>query len=104
MRSGQNSCLQTRSRRSKRCKRRAGRSLWWVTALTMRQRSPRQMWASPSAPARLWRLRLTALPGVREVKPKVSQKHVTVRYEPAKVQEEHLKDAVGKAGFTAIEA
>jgi len=47
---------------------------------------------------------LTALPGVRAVKPKVAQKHVAVRYEPAKVQEQHLKDAVGKAGFTAVEA
>lgn len=45
---------------------------------------------------------LTALPGVREVKPKVAQKHVTVRYEPAKVQEQGLKDAVEKAGFTAV--
>jgi P-type E1-E2 ATPase len=47
---------------------------------------------------------LTALPGVREVKPKVMQKHVAVRYEPAKVQEQRLKDAVGKVGFTAVEA
>ncbi len=47
---------------------------------------------------------LTALPGVREVKPKVAQKHVSVRYEPAKVQQQHLKDAVEKAGFTAVEA
>lgn len=47
---------------------------------------------------------LTALPGVREVKPKVAQKHVSVRYEPAKVREQQLKAAVGKAGFTAVEA
>ena len=47
---------------------------------------------------------LTALPGVREVRPKVPQKHVTVRYEPAKVGEEALRDAVGKAGFTAVAA
>ncbi len=46
---------------------------------------------------------LTALPGVREVKSKVAQKHVSVRYEPAKVQERGLKEAVEKAGFTAVE-
>lgn len=47
---------------------------------------------------------LNALPGVREVKPKVPQKHVYVRYEPAKVQEQAIKDAITRAGFTAIEA
>ena len=47
---------------------------------------------------------LTAIPGVREVKPKVAQKNVTVRYEPAKVQEQGVKEAVEKAGFTAVEA
>lgn len=47
---------------------------------------------------------LTALPGVREVKPKVPQKHVYVRYEPGSVQAEALKDALTKAGFTAVEA
>jgi len=46
---------------------------------------------------------LTALPGVREVKPKVAQKHVSVRYEPAKVEVQVLKEAVEKAGFTAVE-
>ena len=46
---------------------------------------------------------LTALPGVREVRPKVAQKHVSVRYEPAKVQELGIKQAVEKAGFTAVE-
>ena len=47
---------------------------------------------------------LTSLPGVREVKPKLSQKHVYVRYEPAEVQKHNLKDTVEKAGFTALEA
>ena len=47
---------------------------------------------------------LTAIPGVREVKPKVAQKHVSVRYEPAKVEVKVLKEAVEKAGFSAIEA
>ena len=46
---------------------------------------------------------LTALPGVRDVKPKVPQKNVSVRYEPAKVQEKGLKEAVEKAGFVAVE-
>lgn len=50
------------------------------------------------------RTALTVLPGVREVKPKVHQKHVSVRYEPAKIQEGQLKEAVEKAGFTAVEA
>lgn len=47
---------------------------------------------------------LGALPGVREVKPKVPQKHVTVRYEPAKVKEEQLKGALEQTGFTVVEA
>lgn len=46
---------------------------------------------------------LRAVPGVREVKPKVSQKHVVVRYEPQRVKELQLKSAVGQAGFTAVE-
>ncbi|MBA2410734.1 MAG: heavy metal translocating P-type ATPase [Gammaproteobacteria bacterium] len=46
---------------------------------------------------------LCSLPGVREVKPKVAQKHVSVRYEPAKTPEHNLKEAIEKAGFTAIE-
>ena len=47
---------------------------------------------------------LTAVPGVREVKPKIGQKHVRVRYEPARVQEERLRDTLASAGFDAIEA
>jgi cation transport ATPase len=47
---------------------------------------------------------LTALPGVHDVKPKVAQKHVSVRYEPAIIQEQGLKEAVEKAGFTAVGA
>jgi heavy metal translocating P-type ATPase len=47
---------------------------------------------------------LTALPGVREVKPMVPQKHVSVRYEPTTVREAQLKDTLSKAGFTAVEA
>ena len=46
---------------------------------------------------------LRAVPGVREVKPKVRQKHIVVHYEPSRVKELQLKDAVGQAGFTAVE-
>jgi copper-(or silver)-translocating P-type ATPase len=46
---------------------------------------------------------LRALHGVHEVKPKVSQKHVSVQYEPAKTPEQNLREAIEKAGFTAIE-
>ncbi|HSH39956.1 MAG TPA: cation transporter, partial [Chthoniobacterales bacterium] len=45
---------------------------------------------------------LTAVPGVSRVQPKVSQKHIYVRYEPGKVQEQQLRAAVTKAGFTAV--
>lgn len=47
---------------------------------------------------------LKSMPGVREVKSKFSQKRVHVSYEPAKVQEQQLKDAVNKIGFTALAA
>ncbi|MEX2594103.1 MAG: heavy metal translocating P-type ATPase, partial [Anditalea sp.] len=46
---------------------------------------------------------LKELPGVQEVKPKVFRKHVYVSYEPAKVKEQQLKDALEASGFTAIE-
>ncbi|MBI4474711.1 MAG: heavy metal translocating P-type ATPase [Acidobacteria bacterium] len=47
---------------------------------------------------------LRAVPGVREVKPKVPQKHVYIQYEPTRVKKRELKDAVTKAGFTTVEA
>jgi cation transport ATPase len=47
---------------------------------------------------------LQTLPGVCAVQPKVQQKHVAVRYEPARIQIQELQRAVEKAGFTAIEA
>ncbi len=47
---------------------------------------------------------LTALPGVQQVNPKVPQKRIYVRYEPTQVQQEQLRDALDKVGFTAIEA
>jgi cation transport ATPase len=46
---------------------------------------------------------LGAVPGVREVKPKIPQKHVVVHYEPEKVKERELREAVGRAGYTAVE-
>jgi len=47
---------------------------------------------------------LKDLPGVREIKPKVPQKHVVIRYEPARVGPDDLKGALDKAGFKAVEA
>ncbi len=47
---------------------------------------------------------LTALPGVREVTPKLWRKQVEVRYEPANVQAGQIKAALGTAGFDAAEA
>ncbi|GEO05464.1 copper-translocating P-type ATPase [Adhaeribacter aerolatus] len=46
---------------------------------------------------------LKGLSGVQEVKPKVAQKHVYVSYEPDKVGQEQLKEALRNSGFTAIE-
>ena len=46
---------------------------------------------------------LRSVSGVREVKPKVPQKHVVVHYEPEKVKERELREAVGRAGYTAVE-
>jgi Cu+-exporting ATPase len=45
---------------------------------------------------------LINVPGVREVKPKVTQKHVYVRYEPAKVRKDELRAAVNKTGYLAV--
>jgi heavy metal translocating P-type ATPase len=46
---------------------------------------------------------LKELPGVKEVKPKVYQKHVYVSYEPDKIQQQKLKETLKESGFTAIE-
>ena len=46
---------------------------------------------------------LTAMPGVREITPKVAKKRIRVRYEPGRVQEHQLKDALTKIGFTALD-
>lgn len=47
--------------------------------------------------------KLKAVPGVQEVKLKVPKKYVYVKFEPARVPAERLKDVIGKAGFAAIE-
>jgi len=47
---------------------------------------------------------LRPLPGVREVRSKLAQKHVFVRYEPARVQEEDLRNALAAAGFSTMAA
>lgn len=47
---------------------------------------------------------LKGLPGIQEVKPRVFQKQIYVRYESEKLQQHEVKDAIGKAGFTAVEA
>lgn len=47
---------------------------------------------------------LGTIPGATEVKPKVSLKHVVVQYEPARVQQEQLTEALSQAGFTALAA
>ncbi len=46
---------------------------------------------------------LKGLPGIQEVKPKVLQKQVYVRYESGKLQQQEVKDSIGNAGFTAVE-
>lgn len=47
---------------------------------------------------------LTSIPGVREVRPKVPQKRIRVHYEPEQVREQQLKDALGRIGFTTLDA
>jgi Cu+-exporting ATPase len=47
--------------------------------------------------------KLGGMPGVQEVRPQVPQKHVYVRYEPAKVQEPTLKTALNESGFVVVE-
>lgn len=47
---------------------------------------------------------LRRLPGVREVKPKLGQKHVLIRYEPGRLEQPRLKQTLDKAGFAAVEA
>lgn len=46
---------------------------------------------------------LTALPGVKSVKPKVIQKQVQVNYYPEKIKQDELKRVLEKEGFNAVE-
>lgn len=46
---------------------------------------------------------VTALPGIKGVKPKVVQKQVSVSYEGDKVNEKQIKEAITASGFNAIE-
>lgn len=46
---------------------------------------------------------LKGISGIQEVKPKVFQKHVNVRYESGKLNQQEVKDAITNAGFTAVE-
>jgi Cu+-exporting ATPase len=47
---------------------------------------------------------LKGIPGIQEVKSKAFKKHVYVRYESGKLKQHEVKDAINKAGFTAVEA
>lgn len=46
---------------------------------------------------------LTALPGVKAVKPKVIQKQVQVNYYPEQIKQDELKRVLEKEGFNAVE-
>lgn len=46
---------------------------------------------------------LAALPGVKDVKPKVIEKQVQVNYYPEKIKQDELKKVLEKEGFNAIE-
>jgi cation transport ATPase len=46
---------------------------------------------------------LTALPGVKDVKPKVISKQVQVNYYPDQVKHDELKKVLEKEGFNAVE-
>jgi P-type Cu+ transporter len=46
---------------------------------------------------------LSALPGVKDVKPKVVQKQVQVNYYPEQVKQDDLKKILEKEGFNAVE-
>ncbi|QTE35824.1 heavy metal translocating P-type ATPase [Mucilaginibacter gossypii] len=46
---------------------------------------------------------LKQLPGILRIKPKVMQKQVLIEFKPDQVKQEQVKEAIKKAGFTAIE-
>ena len=47
---------------------------------------------------------LTAIPGVHAVKLRLWRKRVRVRYEPFRVEETQIKDALDAAGYRAVKA
>ncbi|MGH9178888.1 MAG: heavy metal translocating P-type ATPase [Acidimicrobiales bacterium] len=47
---------------------------------------------------------LSPMAGVKDVRPKVPQKRVSVRYEPAVVGQEQLKETLASSGFDAVDA
>ncbi|MFN2505701.1 MAG: HAD-IC family P-type ATPase [Acidimicrobiales bacterium] len=47
---------------------------------------------------------LTPMVGVREVRPKIPQKRVYVRYEPSVLDEAQLKETLASSGFSAVDA
>lgn len=46
---------------------------------------------------------LIALPGVKDIKPKVMQKQILVRYYSQQIKQEELKRILEKEGFIAVE-
>ncbi|MFN2504731.1 MAG: heavy-metal-associated domain-containing protein [Acidimicrobiales bacterium] len=46
---------------------------------------------------------LSPVAGVREVRPKIRQKRVYVRYEPARIGEGEPKETLASSGFTAVD-
>jgi Cu+-exporting ATPase len=47
---------------------------------------------------------LGKLEGIKNIKPKVAQKHVVVEYNPTKIKQEQVKNALKNIGYTAIES
>jgi Cu+-exporting ATPase len=47
---------------------------------------------------------LNPIDGIREVKPKVVQKHVVINYEPSKIQESEIRKRLEDAGYSVTEA
>lgn len=50
------------------------------------------------------RAALTTIPGVKAIKPKLWRKRVHVRYEPSRVGDTQIKDALDAAGYPAVRA
>ena len=46
---------------------------------------------------------VSGLAGIKQVRPKVIQKQVVVRYEGDKINQQQIKEAITNSGFNAIE-